>query len=513
MDKDIPSPRRGEMDDDVYPVHLLDNANDYRNLFMSYLFRFKDILDSDKLADSLTKLLEIGDWRKLGGRLRLKEDGQLEIHVSQSFTTQRPAMAFTHDTFSESIETHPLGRGLPQVSGTNSPSVQKLSTDLRPFAGSPSAPKTIKELIDRDAPILSIHVTTFTDSTVVVISWPHVLMDAMGLQALMRNWSLVLNNKAASVSPVLGTQDDILQEADSQIQNNDKRQELAVEKLAPGPLGMAYLVLRFLWLMLWSPGFEERTILLPQRHISQLQAQALGEIAGKDEHEQKPFVSEGDVLAAWAAQILAASQPRGPMTVANFINVRFRLSIFQAAGGEYIQNLLQFVYAPLSLQSLAGPLGPCALSYRKHMAAQSTEEQVLGYLHMQREHVKARKRLRLIFGDAGASMLTVNNLAKIDFFRIVDFAPAVVGEGERLVKGACNGQDASHIKDASHVKQTSRANPPGTIVYYHPLVLNKPSVLTSHFRVLGKDHAGNCWLTGTFPARTWGGFERALESL
>jgi hypothetical protein len=273
----------------------------------------------------------------------------------------------------------------------------------------------MNELIDQDAPLLSLHVTNFTDSTIIVISWPHVLMDAMGLQALMRNWSLVLNNEVASVSPVLGSQEDILEEVESQIQNNSKPQELVVKKLAPGPLGIAYLVLRFLWFILWSPGFEERTMLIPHHHISQLQAQALGEIAGKDEKGQKPFVSEGDVLAAWAAQILAASQPRGPMTVANFINVRFRLSIFKAARGEYMQNLLQFVYAPLSPETLAGPLGPCALSYRQHMAAQSTQEQILGFLHMQREHVKKRKRLRLIFGDAGAFMLTVNNLAKISF--------------------------------------------------------------------------------------------------
>ncbi|TVY60865.1 Transcriptional regulator sdnM [Lachnellula suecica] len=480
MEKDIPS-LRGAMDDDVYPIHLLDSANEYRNIFMSYLFHFNDVLDCDKLADSLTGLLKIGHWRQLGGRLRLKEDGQLEICVPPSWTPQRPAIFVTHDAFSENIATHPLGSGLPQVSSTNgpdSPSVRKLSTDLRPFAGSSSAPKTTTELIDRDAPLLSLHVTTFADSTVVVVSWPHILMDAMGLQALMRNWSLVLHNKATSVSPVLGAQEDVLREVELQIPDNDQRQELVVEKLAPGPLGMTYLILRFLWLMLWSPGFEERTILLPQRHISRLHAQALGEIAGKDEHEhqqKKLYVSEGDVLAAWAAQILAASQPSSPITVANFINVRFRLPIFQAARGVYIQNLLQFIYAPLSPQSLAGPLGQCALSYRTHLAAQSTEEQTRGYLHMQREHVKAHKKLRLVFGDAGATMLTVNNLAKIDFFRTIDFAPAVVGEG----------------------KPTGRLNSPGTIVYFHPLVLNKPSVLTSHLRVLGKDHSGNSWLTGT----------------
>jgi hypothetical protein len=34
--------------------------------------RFNDVLDAEKLHDALSELLEIGDWRKLGGRLRFK---------------------------------------------------------------------------------------------------------------------------------------------------------------------------------------------------------------------------------------------------------------------------------------------------------------------------------------------------------------------------------------------------------------------------------------------------------
>lgn len=55
---------------EVYPVHLLDNCDNYRKLFMSYIFQFNNVLDGQKLADSLSTLLEIGDWRKLGGRFR-----------------------------------------------------------------------------------------------------------------------------------------------------------------------------------------------------------------------------------------------------------------------------------------------------------------------------------------------------------------------------------------------------------------------------------------------------------
>lgn len=55
----------------IYPIHTLDNAREYRKLFMSYIFRFNSVLDGQKLADALSKLLETNDWKKLGGRLHV----------------------------------------------------------------------------------------------------------------------------------------------------------------------------------------------------------------------------------------------------------------------------------------------------------------------------------------------------------------------------------------------------------------------------------------------------------
>ncbi len=53
----------------VYPVHLGDGAS-MNEKFVSWLFRFNDVLDVDKLHLALARLLEHGDWRKLGGRLQ-----------------------------------------------------------------------------------------------------------------------------------------------------------------------------------------------------------------------------------------------------------------------------------------------------------------------------------------------------------------------------------------------------------------------------------------------------------
>lgn len=54
---------------DVYPVHTLDCMQMYQT-FVATTMLFNDVLDADMLHASLSRLLEIGDWRKLGGRLK-----------------------------------------------------------------------------------------------------------------------------------------------------------------------------------------------------------------------------------------------------------------------------------------------------------------------------------------------------------------------------------------------------------------------------------------------------------
>ena len=58
-------------DDDVFPLHLLDDTPTLRGIVCAWTLRFDDVLDPGRLQESLSKLLNIGDWRKLGGRLRL----------------------------------------------------------------------------------------------------------------------------------------------------------------------------------------------------------------------------------------------------------------------------------------------------------------------------------------------------------------------------------------------------------------------------------------------------------
>lgn len=55
----------------TYPLHLLDDTKFNRDC-ISWSMRFNDVLDAEMLRDSLSELLDMGNWRKLGGRLRPK---------------------------------------------------------------------------------------------------------------------------------------------------------------------------------------------------------------------------------------------------------------------------------------------------------------------------------------------------------------------------------------------------------------------------------------------------------
>lgn len=56
--------------DEVAPVHLFDDTATLRGITMMWTFKFDEVLDADKLGNSLSELFQMEGWRKLGGRLR-----------------------------------------------------------------------------------------------------------------------------------------------------------------------------------------------------------------------------------------------------------------------------------------------------------------------------------------------------------------------------------------------------------------------------------------------------------
>ncbi|KAE8321612.1 hypothetical protein BDV39DRAFT_210539 [Aspergillus sergii] len=458
-------------------------------IFVSRLMHFNDVLDAEKLHNALSKLLEIGDWRKLGGRLRIKQNGKLEIYVPRPFTAQQPAVAFSHDIFHMEIEKHPVACRLPKP--TDGPSTQPISEDFRSFVVRPDHPTTIDEMIRLDVPQLSLHITSFTDATLVALTWPHTTIDAMGYQALVSAWSSVLAGQDEEVPLVFGAHKDILEDVSS---NHDGDQEdYWPDQMRMTRMSKLKFMFRHLWEEFWNPPREVRVIFLPKDTFARLQKRSQEEVAESPHtSDQRPFVNDGDIFTAWATRAVASSIPKPcPMTLVTIVNARFRLPLLIESGGVYLQNLAVAGYTFLSTQLARGPLGPIALSHRRHFVEQGTEQQILGLLKTVRQDIESDGSPSFFYGDPNASVIFVNNLTKLELIKAANFGPALLSQGD---------------------KKESRSNPPGSMVtflnYFHP---NSAGV--DIFWILGKDYDGNYWLKGNLLPRAWEIIERELRDM
>lgn len=95
--------------DDVYPLHTLD----YNPAYVDWVMVFNDVLDPNVLKKSLSRLLEIGDWRKMGGRFQYNVCGVSDCGCSmeEELTSNRRTANWRYSS-----------QDLPQAPGKTYPS-------------------------------------------------------------------------------------------------------------------------------------------------------------------------------------------------------------------------------------------------------------------------------------------------------------------------------------------------------------------------------------------------------
>ncbi|KAJ8112220.1 hypothetical protein OPT61_g5360 [Boeremia exigua] len=470
-------------DDIIYPVHKLDDTNTYRNLRLAWTLCFNDVLDAEKLRSSLARLLEIGDWKKIGGRLKQKKDGKLEIHAPRMFTPDRPAFAYSHEHFDMNMEEHESTKDFPVSNGEVS--IWPSPHSFVHLAARPDEPKTPKDLMSGDTPQISLRITSFNNATLVAILWPHTLMDILGQTAFLHAWSLVLNGRESEVPPVLGVHDDPLLEA---IGTSSERSEeyMLKDKQIKGS-SLIKFVSRFAWDMLRGPPPETQTVCIPEKTMAAMRLKAQSDIVASVNKENQSFVSDGDILTAWALRAVSTSlpQPR-PVTAMHAMNARFRIPAIDKASGVFVQNMLLYGYSPLSAEEAMGSLGTIALKNRQHIADQATKQQVLASL---REQFRSKDASKLLYCDADALLMPFTNWSKANLLRTADFSAAVIRAGD--------------------TRQT-RQNPPGSPTFQHTSTMKQNRTTKLVVAIMGKDYEGNYWLTMTLSPAAW---KKARESL
>jgi len=378
-------------------------------------------------------------------------------------------VAYSYKKLSIDIDDHDLGRQLPKV--TDKLSIQPGPDNFKAFAARSDAPQTLSDFIYHDVPLLSLHVTAFNDATLVGLSWPHVLMDVMGQQALLRAWSLVLSDREGDVPPVLGAREDALEPA-ANTPGSDEKFEMGEQQLKGA--GLIQFGLRYAWDSMTGPAAESKMIYLPSTAIEALRREVKADL--EKWSGDVPFLSDNDILTAWAARIVGMSQPQPrPVTALYVINARFRLSSLARANGIFIQNMAVAGFTILTPDASTGPLGHIALENRQQLRTQATENQVKAFVRALREDA-AGGDPRLLCGPSDAVLMPLTNWERADIFGSVDFSAAVIRPG--------------------------KSNNPGHITYHHPSSMGSPTH-KNLFVVLGKDGDGGYWLNSHLTTRGW----------
>ncbi|KAG7418602.1 Acetyltransferase BOT5 [Fusarium oxysporum f. sp. raphani] len=366
--------------DTVLPVYYFDDTPLLRNCVECWTLRINDPLDAEMLRESLSRVIARPGWRKLGGRIRMNSKEKLEIHVPETFTSERPALGFHHDTFDVSIDAHPLASKFPHPT-PDRPSIQDSRSDFTALGVPPGTPLSLNDYLKSDYPQLTLHVVSFTDATLVSLCWPHITVDATSLRDLGIAWSLVLAGRESEVLPMLSAGEDPMAHAGD---NPAFTKPYALEKQQVKGRRMYLFPLFYVLDLLRWRTLESKILFLPRKNVEQLRNQALDSL-GKT--SSPPFISEGDVIVAWLSIVVASALfPQGsrrPFTIGNAYDLRGRApSLFpiESGKGAYVQNAVLPCWTIVPAKSMHNrgdsTLGTIALALRNSLKEQTTEASI-----------------------------------------------------------------------------------------------------------------------------------------
>jgi hypothetical protein len=310
------------------------------------------------------------------------------------------------------------------------------------------------------------------------------MTDVMGVANLMSAISLMLAGRDGQVPSLRDAGDDPLQDVGT-ASDAAANEPYVLSDQKFGPISGLRFMFNYLWDKFWYPEMETRVAFLPSTFLQKLRAQAEADLLKTSMKEKPSFVSDGDILSAWATAMIQSCDPNPrPAIIMNVLNVRGRLAgILDNAGDAFIQNLTFNTMALLTAEeSPSSTLGSIAAKVRQALMKQTTEPQLRAIIKESRAAYAATGYAPL-FGDPTARLIIISNWDKSKMFDAVDFSPAVI-------EGSSDSE-----------KKTGAT--PGKLVYHHAQTLKVVMEARHFFNIVGKDRGGGYWVSGILMPQTW----------
>ncbi|KAF5577039.1 lysr family regulatory [Fusarium pseudocircinatum] len=497
------APNLGQMStsDIIFPLHEFDDSPINRYM-QHWTLRFDAALETKKLCVALTHLLNLGDWRKLGGRLQFNKLGKLEIHAPRAYSNERPAFQFSEEAFLVKTADHPVAKNLPRARGK--PELfPGITSQFNSLTLGPEWALDFTEHTRRREPIIGVHIALFHDATLISIRWAHVVCDFMGIKALVLAWSMDLDGRYDDIPPFMGAYDDPLRN----VGTVPPKEPYALADMQLNPEAFKKTYETYLEHVARYPTSVRRMLVLPDSALQTIKMDFTSdhtsdklEVIPKGALFNGQFVSDADILAAWAARLCCGILPSvdRPVHVMGMYEARHCLpekfpqrKDKPDSSPVFIANATFSTSTNTTLRALRQqPLARTALSVRESVATLTRAPQVHAQLHLLRESYAKDKENPPVFAAQDAFILVVSNFSKMSFFDSIDFSPAVIAPA-----AVCHGKS------------------PGKLAWHQWTSLEHNTHIRNMFQVGGKDGQGNTWMMAILPPETWAVVEEHLADL
>ncbi|KAJ5766285.1 uncharacterized protein N7511_003901 [Penicillium nucicola] len=409
--------------DTILPVHRWDFMSDSTHTVPILTFRFEAVLDPERLKWAFARLVTISEWRKLGARLRKNASGNLEYHVPSHFDEERPGVLFSSFNHQMKLSEHPLSPHLPESHRTPSLASDS-SRDCLPLVTSTHMGRKLDDWLYSDIPLVSVHVVTFEDKTLVSVSYPHVLTDAQGFGTILKGWTAVLRGREDEVPVFQGFSTDPL----ASLGDNAPPTDLCYKKQTLSVIGAVVFGIRYVYGQLFHPC-DQRILVVPEAYFDQIREQAMEELAMSmtkaDQAEQgAPFLSHGDIVLAWWTKMTLLAHKASAKQVVSIISTMDVRTILTDYFGPGPVSFIGNAVVPLYTVAGVGPTIQRGVTYlaneiRKSISIQRCSDHV----EATATHIHKSGNYPLV-GNAFMQTVFCSNWYKAQYFEM-DFSGAL----------------------------------------------------------------------------------------
>ncbi|CAN8101519.1 unnamed protein product [Discula destructiva] len=462
--------------DSTHPLHYFDNSVMWTSITMYVIMVVDGVLDPEKLRASLDQLVQRETWQKLGARIRKGKNGP-DLHIPPRFSATRPAIAYTHVSYDMTKAEHPVASRMPSSDSAlmDRPTIVGNPEEWAEMCCGADGPKSLQDYLGSDRPVTGLRIVSFKDATIITLHWLHAAADAMALKAILENWVLMLQGRAAEVPLLHGFDSDPLHELGC---HPTVPYTLAGSELSR--LGTASYVLRNGYNILLGKK-ENRTVRIPATFLNKLRETALQEL--RDAGQSNPFLTDNDIITAWWARLAFSHlAPDKPVTIMQAMSARRALEQdLLPPDRPYVSNCLSFTSVLKTKREVDQSLGLLAGEIRRGINKHGTREQIEAYQSMVRANAWPLGPMPVFYGQSNMHHIGFSNWTKVKTY-MTDFSAASVTKRKTPLYPSFVSQI-----------QTGIPYPDG-------------------FLITGQDSHNSYWLEGYRPAGLWTHIENLIKA-